>query len=204
MAPRAAVVDLDGTLLHGDTLLPGARDAMAAIRERVEHVVFLTNNPTIPPEAYAARLRDLGVEAAPDEILTACTATIAYLRAHHADDAVFAIAADAIVDQLRDAERDLVADPAAAECVVVGYDPGFDYDDLHAALRALRDGVGFVGTDPDRTIPTPTDRSRGRGRSSTPSRASLNATPTRSSANPRGRPPNSSSTASASPPNSAC
>ncbi|GAD52541.1 phosphoglycolate phosphatase [Halarchaeum acidiphilum MH1-52-1] len=154
MAPRAAVVDLDGTLLHGDTLLPGARDAMAAIRERVEHVVFLTNNPTIPPEAYAARLRDLGVEAAPDEILTACTATIAYLRAHHADDAVFAIAADAIVDQLRDAERDLVADPAAAECVVVGYDPGFDYDDLHAALRALRDGVGFVGTDPDRTIPT--------------------------------------------------
>ncbi|GGM65865.1 4-nitrophenyl phosphatase [Halarchaeum rubridurum] len=154
MAPRAAAIDLDGTLLHGDALLPGARDAMAAIRERVEAVCFLTNNPTIPPEAYAARLRDFGIEASPDEVLTACTATIHYLRAHHADDAVFPIAGDDIVAQLRDADCDLVTEPEAAECVVVGYDPDFDYDDLHAALRALRDGVGFVGTDPDRTIPT--------------------------------------------------
>ncbi|GAA0305958.1 HAD-IIA family hydrolase [Halarchaeum salinum] len=154
MTSRAAVVDLDGTLVHGDTLLPGARDAMAAIRERVEAVCFVTNNPTVPPEAYAARLRDLGVAAAPDEILTACTATIAYLHEHHAEDALFLIAGDAIVNQLRDADLTLVADPTACECVVVGYDPEFDYDDLHAGLRALRDGVGFVGTDPDRTIPT--------------------------------------------------
>ncbi|MBP2252171.1 4-nitrophenyl phosphatase [Halarchaeum solikamskense] len=157
MALRAAAIDLDGTLLHGDELLPGAREAMAAIRERVDAVCFLTNNPTIRPEAYAARLRERGIAASPEEVLTACTATIGYLREHHAADALYPIAGDAIVSQLRDAECDLVADPADAECVVVGYDPDFDYDDLHDALRAFGDdpaAVGFVGTDPDRTIPT--------------------------------------------------
>lgn len=157
MTPRAAVLDLDGTLVSGDGLLPGALDAAAAIRERVEAVCFLTNNPTVPPEAYAARLRDLGIEAAPEEVVTACTATLAYLREHHADDAVYAIAGEDIVAQLRDAGVSLVADPTACECVVAGYDPDFDYDDMRAALRAFGDsaGVGFVGTDPDRTIPTP-------------------------------------------------
>lgn len=156
IAARAAVIDLDGTILSGDSLLPGAREAMAAIREHVETVCFVTNNPTVPPEAYAARLREWGIEARPAEVVTAGVATVAYLREHHADDAIFPIAGADIVAQLRDADLSLVTDPATCECVVVGYDSEFSYDDMQAALRAFDgDDTGFVGTDPDRTIPTP-------------------------------------------------
>lgn len=155
---RAAVVDLDGTLLSGDELLPGAREAMAAVRDAVEAVRFLTNNPTVPPAAYAERLRGLGVDASADEVLTACSATVAYLRERHADDAVYAIAGEPVVAQLRDADVRLTDDPRSADCVVVGYDEAFGYADMTAALRAFEGRErppAFVGTDPDRTVPTP-------------------------------------------------
>jgi len=153
---RAAVVDLDGTVLRGETLIPGARDAMADIRAATERVLFVTNNPTVPPGAYAARLRGLGVEATAAEIVTAGAATVAYLRANHADAAVYPIAGEPVVAQLRDGDVSLTDDPAAADAVVAGYDESFGYADLVAALRALdgREGVAFVGTDPDRAIPS--------------------------------------------------
>lgn len=157
MAPvRAAALDLDGTVVSGDELLPGARDAVAAIRARVDALCFVTNNPTVPPAEYAARLRALGVEAAPAEVVTAGSVTVAYLREHHADDAVLPIAGDAVVAQLADAGVRLVDDPAVADCIVAGFDDAFDYGDLRDALRAFeRPGdVAFVGTDPDRAIPT--------------------------------------------------
>ncbi|MGB9966083.1 HAD-IIA family hydrolase [Halobacterium hubeiense] len=153
MNVRGAVVDLDGTVLRGETLLPGAADAVAALRERLERVLFLTNNPTVPPDEYAARLTELGIDAAADDVLTSTAATVAYLRERHDGAATFPIAESSIVDQLRAADVSLTDDPATAEVVVAGFDREFHYRDLQAALDALGDETAFVGTDRDRTIP---------------------------------------------------
>ncbi|GAA0656437.1 HAD-IIA family hydrolase [Salarchaeum japonicum] len=153
---RGVVVDLDGTVLSGDSLLDGAADALAAVRDAGRGVLFLTNNPTRPPAEYAQRLTGLGVDARPEEVLTATSATIDYLREHHADESVFAIAEASVTDQLRDAGVSLVADARRADTVVVGYDREFAYDDMVAALRAFDAGAdALVGTDPDITVPTP-------------------------------------------------
>jgi 4-nitrophenyl phosphatase len=149
------VLDLDGTVLRGGDLLPGARGAVAELRERAGRVLFLTNNPTVPPDEYAARLRDHGIDAAADDVVTATTATVAYLREHHAGDSVFPIAESRITDQLADADVALTDDPEAAGVVVAGYDREFHYRDMQAALDAFADGdTAFVGTDPDVTVPT--------------------------------------------------
>ncbi len=163
MDARGAVVDLDGTVVRGETLIPGARDAVAALRERVSSVLFLTNNPTVPPREYAARLRDLGIDATVGDVLTSTDATVAYLRENHADEAVFPIAEASIVDQLRDADLALTEEPGAADVVVAGYHRDFHYRDLQAALDALDDETAFVGTDRDRTIPTERGPSPGSG-----------------------------------------
>lgn len=157
MNVRAAVVDLDGTVLSGDELLPGAGAALERIRESVDHVLFLTNNPTRPPGAYAEKLQELGVVARPEEIITSCVATIDYLDAEHAGETVFPIAEESIVSQLRESGVPLTDDATDAEVVVAGYDREFHYNDMIAALRAFeREGgedVAFVGTDRDRTVP---------------------------------------------------
>ena len=156
MTYRGVVVDLDGTVLSGDALLDGAADALREIRDSGAGVLFLTNNPTRPPAEYARRLARLGVDARPDEVLTATSATIDYLREHHPDDAVFAVAEESVTSQLRDAGVTLVADARRADTVVVGYDREFSYSDMVAALRAFDAGAdALVGTDPDITVPTP-------------------------------------------------
>jgi len=151
---RGAVVDLDGTVVRGGDLLAGAREGVEALRAHTESVLFLTNNPTLPASDHARRLRDLGVDAGTEDVLTSADATVAYLREHHADEPVFAIAESSIVDQLRAADLSLTDDPEAAGVVVAGYDREFHYRDLQAALDAMDDETAFVGTDPDRTIPT--------------------------------------------------
>jgi 4-nitrophenyl phosphatase len=152
---RGAVLDLDGTVLRGGALLPGASEAVAALRDRLDRVLFLTNNPTKPPDEYAARLCDLGIDAAPEDVVTAATATVAYLREHHTGEPVLPIAEASIADQLADAGVDLTDDPERAAVVVAGYDREFHYRDLQAALDAFADGkTAFVGTDPDVTVPT--------------------------------------------------
>jgi 4-nitrophenyl phosphatase len=151
---RGAVVDLDGTVLRGGELLPGAREGVAALREHAEAVLFLTNNPTLAASEHARRLRDLGIEAGAEDVLTSADATVAYLREHHAGEPVFAIAESSIVDQFRAADLPLTDDPEVADVVVAGYDREFHYRDLQAALDAMADETAFVGTDPDRTIPT--------------------------------------------------
>ncbi|MFB6072587.1 MAG: HAD-IIA family hydrolase [Halobacterium sp.] len=153
MTFRGAILDLDGTVVRGDELVPGARDAVAALRARVDRVLFLTNNPTEPPAAYAERLGEFGVDADPVDVVTSGTATIAYLDEHHAGDAVYPIAEERVVSQLRDAEIELTEDPEEADVVVAGYHRDFHYTDLQAAIDALDDDTALVGTDPDVTVP---------------------------------------------------
>jgi 4-nitrophenyl phosphatase len=151
---RAALLDLDGTVLRGGRLLPGADDGVAALREAGLDVVFLTNNPTRSPADWADVLADLGVPAGPDDVLTSAAATRDYLDAHHAGRRALPVAGDAVVDLLRAADVTFVEDPTAAEVVVAGFDAEFDYGDLTAGLRALRSGATLVGTDRDRWVPT--------------------------------------------------
>ncbi|MFC3476157.1 HAD-IIA family hydrolase [Halobacterium litoreum] len=163
MTYRGAVVDLDGTVVRGGDPIPGALDALTALRERVDRVLFLTNNPTVPPAEYARRLRALGADATAAEVLTATTATIHYLRERHAEDDVLPIAEESIAAQLRDAGLTLTDDAEAAGVVVAGYHREFHYRDLQTALDALDDDTALVGTDPDRTVPTESGRKPGSG-----------------------------------------
>lgn len=154
MTFQAALVDLDGTVLEGADLIPGADDGVAALRAAGLDVVFLTNNPTREPAAQAATLADHGIPADPGDVLTSAAATRAYLDAHHAGGRALAVHGDDVRAQLAPADVTFVEDPAAADVVVAGYDESFGYADLTAGLRALRTGADLVGTDPDRWVPT--------------------------------------------------
>lgn len=151
---RAALVDLDGTVVRGGSLLPGADEGVRALRAAGLDVVFLTNNPTRSPADWADHLTDLGVPADPDQVLTSAAATRGYLDDHYAGALAFPIAGDAVVEQLRAADVTFVEDATEAEVVVAGFDVEFDYGDLTAGLRGLRAGADLVGTDPDRWVPT--------------------------------------------------
>ncbi|MFC6835550.1 HAD-IIA family hydrolase [Halomarina ordinaria] len=150
---RGALVDLDGTVYRGGELVPGALDGLDTLRERGLDVLFVTNNPTRSPAAYADRLAALGLDVAPDRILSAGAVTATYLAENHAEDRVFVIGSDGLRAQFRERDLHMTEDPERADVVVTSHDFGFDYDDLTAGLWALREAETFVGTDPDLTYP---------------------------------------------------
>lgn len=150
---RGVVVDLDGTVYHGDDLLPGARTAVDAIRDTAESLLFFSNNPTHDGSSYVDRLRGFGLPVQSGEACSAADVTVEYLREHHADDRVFLVGADSIGALLRDSGVDLTDDPDAADALLAGWTPEFHYSDMVDALRVHDEGVPFLGTDPDRTFP---------------------------------------------------
>ena len=152
---EGVVFDVDGTLVRGETAIPGAAETVGALRDAGVRVAFVTNNPTRTPESYVGKLRSAGIDATADEVVTSGTSTVSFLEAEHPGDAAFVVGEQGLASQLANADLDVVDDPTAADGVVASIDREFTYDRLTRALRAFDAGVEwFVGSDPDRTIPT--------------------------------------------------
>ena len=153
MGLNGAVVDLDGTVYRGGTLLDGARDGIDTLRDAGLSPLFFSNNPTRDGETYVQHLSDLGVDVRPGEAASAGDVTTDYLRANHADDGVLFVGAEGLRDQLEAAGVTLTEDPAETDVLLGSWTPSFDYEDMNAALQAVDTKTTFLGTDPDRTFP---------------------------------------------------
>ena len=69
-----AMLDLDGVVYVGGDAVPGAPDHIAAARAAGMRIAFITNNAARPPGTVAEHLRELGVEATDDDVVTSAQA----------------------------------------------------------------------------------------------------------------------------------
>ncbi len=140
---------MDGVLYHGERPLPGAREFLQAI-SGLPHL-FLTNNPSRPPEAISARLAAMGLGAIPPErILTTAEATARWLSRERPGFRYFAVGGQGLHRALAAAGTE---DPERAHFVVVGEGPGLDYRTLTVGINlVLSGGARLVATNPDLTV----------------------------------------------------
>ena len=151
------LVDLDGVVWIGREPVPGSPEALATLLAAGVRLVFVTNNPTKPPAAYAERLRAMGVEVGPERIVTAGMVT-ARLAGEAADGGgAFVIGAGPLKEMVAAAGAEVLSgEPAhAARVVVVSGHRGFDFEELLTAKRALDGGAALVATNHDPTMPMP-------------------------------------------------
>lgn len=160
MSYDGAILDVDGTVVRGEELLPGAGAGLEALDARGIRRLFVSNNPTRTPSGYAEKLRRAGVDAAPEEILTAGTSTVAYLNRHYANETVYLVGERGLREQLETAGFDVVVADGhgtaadGTDVAVVSIDREFDYDTLTTAARTVRgEELPIVGSDPDAVIP---------------------------------------------------
>ncbi|WP_280537750.1 HAD-IIA family hydrolase [Halopenitus sp. POP-27] len=148
-----AVLDVDGTVVRGDDPIPGAAEGYDRIRAAGIDPLFVSNNPTKAPPAYADRLAAAGFTVDPNRIVTAGTVTVDYLRERHPDADHFVIGESGLFEQLAGADLGTTDDVETADVLVASIDREFDYGDLRDALWALERDIPFIGTDPDVVIP---------------------------------------------------
>jgi len=148
--------DLDGTLWRGATLLPYADDVVAEVRRRHKPVAFLTNNGSMSGREVAERLRALGIEADPDEVVTSGRAARRLLEDRgQAAETCFVVGGAGLREELGPLGMRFLddADGEWADVVVVTRDEEFTYSRLRAAGRAIWRGAFFAATNPDPTFP---------------------------------------------------
>jgi glycerol-1-phosphatase len=152
----AFLVDLDGTVWVGGEPVPGADLALASLRGAGKRLVFVTNDSRSSAGELAGRLRDSGIAAEPEDVLTAGVVT-ARAAAQHGAKSAYVIGAPALRDALEEAGLRLCGpeDAAEAEAVVVALHPGFDYAELRAATRALHAGAALFATNREPALPMP-------------------------------------------------
>jgi HAD superfamily hydrolase (TIGR01450 family) len=144
-------LDLDGVLWRGAMPIPGAADAVARLRARVERVVFLTNNAAPTIAEHLAQLERIGVVTDPEDLLTSAQAAATMLRP---GSAALACAGPGVAEALA-ARRVRILEAGPADAVVVGWHREFDFSRLARAADAVRGGARLVGTNEDATFPTP-------------------------------------------------
>jgi HAD superfamily hydrolase (TIGR01450 family) len=156
-AGAAAVVclDLDGVIWRGDEPIAPAIAGAAALRAAGLQVAFLSNNSSVPVGGVVDKLRGMGVEAEPHEVITSALAAAHLLRRDlPAGTRVLVCGGPGVYEALA-AEELTAVDEGPADAVVVGLNRGFTYDVLAKVSAAVRDGARFVATNLDNTYPVP-------------------------------------------------
>lgn len=153
-------MDMDGVLWRGEAALPGLEDWFAWLREAGIPFALATNNSSNTQADYVAKLARLGIADVPhSSIMTSSTATAAYMQAHYpAGTAVFVLGMKGIREALEQAGFDVIAEgdqTTTAQVVVAGIDFELTYARLKRAALLIRAGADFIGTNNDRTFPTP-------------------------------------------------
>ena len=146
------LLDLDGVVYVGDTLLSGVTEALASLRSRGRVVRFVTNDPRPSRKDVVHRLGRLGVRATVEEIVSSGWATACWLRQQGITRA-YVVGSDGLRGELA-AQGVESVEGSGAEAVVVGCDETVTYRDLAQATALLRTGVPFVATNVDATFPT--------------------------------------------------
>jgi 4-nitrophenyl phosphatase len=152
---RGLVSDLDGTLLAGSRDQPGLAEFVAFLRKNGICLRVVTNNSVRTPEEFAQKLLAAGALVSPGEVLTSAVATAEHLAGRLPWGApVFVVGETGLVDALSAAGFAIVEDSTRqAAAVVVGGDRMVNHDKLKHAIRHVRGGAFFVGTNPDLLVP---------------------------------------------------
>jgi HAD superfamily hydrolase (TIGR01450 family) len=151
-----ALLDLDGVVYLGSTVIDGVPQALAAARESGMRLAFVTNNASRTPASVAAMLSGMGVPASPAEVTTSAQAACHVLAERlPAGAPVLVVGAEGLLEAARERGFTVVtsADDAPA-AVVQGYGPDVGWRELAEATVAVRDGAWYVATNLDATVPS--------------------------------------------------
>jgi 4-nitrophenyl phosphatase len=149
---HALVIDMDGVLWLGDVPLPGLADFFDLLRRRPIAFRLATNNASKSPGQYVDKFASMGIQVSHGDILTSAVVTAQYIAAIAPGTSVYAIG-----DGMRQAVLDYglhLSGGGQADFVAVGWDPKLTYKELSEATLLIYAGAKFIGTNPDRTLPS--------------------------------------------------
>ena len=153
--------DLDGVVYVSGNALPGVPEDIRRVRDEGRHVAFVTNNASRTPDKVVKRLEDVGVAADVADVVTSAQAAARLLAQRHGAGArILVLGGAGLVGALEDEDlvpvsiEDSEADSDQVVALASGYGPDVRWRDIMKAAVLVREGLPYVASNADMTIPT--------------------------------------------------
>jgi NagD protein len=141
------VTDMDGVLVRGREVVPGAEQFIRRLREAGAEYLVLTNNPLYTPRDLSHRLKIIGLDIAPEHFFTSAMATARFLHSQKPTGTVFVIGESGLTEAIH--EAGYVITDHDPEYVVLGETHSYNLELITKAIRLVAAGAHFIATNPD-------------------------------------------------------
>ncbi|KNE68790.1 TIGR01457 family HAD hydrolase [Allomyces macrogynus ATCC 38327] len=146
-AKEAFIIDMDGVIYHGNTLLPGVKEFVQWMKDTKKKFLFLTNNSAPTPRELQQKLARLGIHVDESHFYTSAICTAKFLSTQKPGGSVYAIGEPGLHYALYSQGFDM--NEVNPDFVVVGEGSGLNYEKMARAVKLISAGAKLIGTNPD-------------------------------------------------------
>jgi NagD protein len=145
--PKNYICDMDGVLVRGSQVVPGANEFIQRLQRAGAKFLVLTNNSLYTPRDLYVRLQRIGLDVPANAIYTSALATAQFLATQHPGGSAFVIGEAGLTTALHDAGY-IITDQQP-EYVVLGETTAYSFERITQAMRLVAAGARFIATNPD-------------------------------------------------------
>jgi len=150
--PKNYLIDMDGVLVSGSMMVPGADQFIARLKARGAEYLVLTNNSRYTPVDLAHRLQTMGLEIPAERIFTSAMATARFIHSQKPNGTAFVIGESGLTEAIH--EVGYVITDLNPDYVVLGETLSYNLELITKAIRLVTAGAHFIATNPDPSGPT--------------------------------------------------
>jgi NagD protein len=148
------LIDMDGVLVRGTNIIPGANEFLDRLRQANRNYLILTNNPIYTPADLSHRLRSIGMEVPESKIFTSAMATAQFLNRQRPKGKAFVIGESGLTSPIH--YVGYIITDLEPDYVVLGETYAYNLDMITKAIRFIANGAHFIATNPDVSGPSET------------------------------------------------
>jgi len=149
--PKNYLTDMDGVLISGQKMIPGADRFIARLQERGAKYLVLTNNPRYTPGDLSHHLQTIGLNIPPERIFTSAMATARFMHSQKPAGTAFVIGESGLTEAIHNVGYVITdRDP---DYVVLGEAAQFSLELFTRAIRLVVGGAHLIATNPDPSGP---------------------------------------------------
>ncbi len=149
---RTYLIDMDGVLVHGERVIPGAKEFIQRLRDGGHKFLILTNNSRYTPEDLQHRLNRIGIPVEAGNLFSSAMATAAFVQSQKPCGSAFVLGGTGLYQALNNEGYSLT--DYNPDYVILGETESYSYDRIIRASQLIMAGIPFIITNPDPSGPS--------------------------------------------------
>ena len=149
---KLVLFDLDGTIYLDGKLIKGAKQFLKKLDRQGLDYAFMTNNSSVAPPQYLKKLRNLGLNARRQNVLTSCQATCLMLADLNIGPDLYILGTRKFQNYLKKQGYNHTNQNPAA--VLIGFDRELTFAKFATALQLIDKGTPLLASHPDMCCPS--------------------------------------------------